>query len=592
MRSRWGFKHLLLCGFLFVFFAGVSFAQTGTNDKLFIDSIKKAASLAQKGQYQESLNLLEESLIFAKKNFGPDHENVAVSLINIGLIYKEMAEYDKAEKAYKEAISILKAKSGIGQNYLLTAYAKLGDVYAIQGKYDESQRYMELSLASSAGQKSVKLLPLMITQANKYLEYKRYKEAAAYYKFATMLLEKEKAGKDTNKDSLDIILGLSKVYLGMGQHDEAEKYALKSLEMAEKTQPYEMYYAPTYENLFNIYLAKENYPEAGKYFGKYLRANGKDDSNVMLALITKAGMLFKLKQYQTAESYYKCVFHLVKEMPAKKEEKEKAMLAPIYGLIRIYGIQGRYDESEPLLKELITISERVNGTDSYETAMFYEFAGTVYVEMEKYSEAEEFFKKRISVSKASPLDDCSKIVNDLEKIIKIFRENKQYAHRIEPVQKLIANIEEYASKMEISDEDAIRNISNAYLDVLTTPITSPSGAASAGLRMLKYVDMETAESDASKSLTELFEKQNKRKMTAEEIEAQQSVYVGGKIMGYQVGQAMTNIPLNRGDFEIKKISLTNNSEKATVKIENNKYKKASLTLKLHKKNAKWLLSEI
>ncbi|MGB3113793.1 MAG: tetratricopeptide repeat protein [Candidatus Omnitrophota bacterium] len=167
MRSRWGFKHLLLCGFLFVFFAGVSFAQTGTNDKLFIDSIKKAASLAQKGQYQESLNLLEESLIFAKKNFGPDHENVAVSLINIGLIYKEMAEYDKAEKAYKEAISILKAKSGIGQNYLLTAYAKLGDVYAIQGKYDESQRYMELSLASSAGQKSVKLLPLMITQANK-----------------------------------------------------------------------------------------------------------------------------------------------------------------------------------------------------------------------------------------------------------------------------------------------------------------------------------------------------------------------------------------------------------------------------------------
>ena len=95
-------------------------------EKLFIEKVKK---LHDEGEFQKALKDCEE---FASKNI----ENVEV-YEEIGDNYLSLKKYDKAIKAFKQALKL--DKNSASANYLL------GFVYSCTDEWGESIKYLEIA---------------------------------------------------------------------------------------------------------------------------------------------------------------------------------------------------------------------------------------------------------------------------------------------------------------------------------------------------------------------------------------------------------------------------------------------------------------
>jgi tetratricopeptide (TPR) repeat protein len=79
--------------------------STYAQEALWKELIGKAGMLYQQGQYSEAAKVAEEALSVAEKTFGPDHPAVAVSLNNLGELYRAQGRYSEAEPLFKRSSS-------------------------------------------------------------------------------------------------------------------------------------------------------------------------------------------------------------------------------------------------------------------------------------------------------------------------------------------------------------------------------------------------------------------------------------------------------------------------------------------------------
>ena len=87
----------------------------------------------------------EEKKKLLVKAYGEDSNEVTDCLIELGNLYNEIAEYDKAMKCYKEALPRYE-KSDDKIADVARTYCKVGAIYAKQDEYDKSMEYFEKAL--------------------------------------------------------------------------------------------------------------------------------------------------------------------------------------------------------------------------------------------------------------------------------------------------------------------------------------------------------------------------------------------------------------------------------------------------------------
>ena len=75
-------------------------------NEVFYQLNQKVAQSIAKGRYDESLALSKEAIECAKKEFGPYHDNVIMSLNTLAEIYASQGKYSKAEKTLKRVLAI------------------------------------------------------------------------------------------------------------------------------------------------------------------------------------------------------------------------------------------------------------------------------------------------------------------------------------------------------------------------------------------------------------------------------------------------------------------------------------------------------
>ncbi len=93
----------------------VSLKANGVNHPLYATLLSNYGKFLtlDANNLHEALQLLEKSSEIFKNNYGEDGDNYIISLKDIGNIYRELEEFDKAEALYKEAVEIARKKYGI-----------------------------------------------------------------------------------------------------------------------------------------------------------------------------------------------------------------------------------------------------------------------------------------------------------------------------------------------------------------------------------------------------------------------------------------------------------------------------------------------
>jgi tetratricopeptide (TPR) repeat protein len=86
-----------------------------------------------------------ESTSMTRKIFGPNHPNLASSLNNLGMLYKEVKNYPEAEKLLQEALSIDRKALGESRSVAITL-SNLGSLNLERGQLPLSEDYHRQAL--------------------------------------------------------------------------------------------------------------------------------------------------------------------------------------------------------------------------------------------------------------------------------------------------------------------------------------------------------------------------------------------------------------------------------------------------------------
>jgi len=186
-----------------------------------------AVAFRQIGNYQKALEFFLKKLQIEENRNNP--RNLASVLINIGIQYVYLEQYDEALSYYKRADEVIITHHVEDMEYYINN--NLGDVFERLNINDSAFLYFSRSLAIATKMNDGDLMGTsMVGFGHIYLKQKNYNLALQYYKEGLSYLHA------ANDEDLvcEASLGLAKLYSQQEMRDSSEKYALESFTIARK----------------------------------------------------------------------------------------------------------------------------------------------------------------------------------------------------------------------------------------------------------------------------------------------------------------------------------------------------------------------
>ena len=135
--------------FFFVFFSlfslNLSFAKE-SNLKIAHEQEDQVRKLYECGEYRKALGVAKEVLVLKEKTLGIEACELAISLNNLGMIYKALCQYSKAKVLYERALRIDEKYYGPDHFELSADLNNLGAVYYTLGSFDKAIQMFEKAL--------------------------------------------------------------------------------------------------------------------------------------------------------------------------------------------------------------------------------------------------------------------------------------------------------------------------------------------------------------------------------------------------------------------------------------------------------------
>ena len=259
---------------------------------------------------------------------------------NLGIVYTDMKDYEKAVKEFEEAIRLK-------HNYA-KAYSNLGIVYHWQKRYEEAIKQYE---------KAMELAPNSPDIYNNwgatYLLLGKYDKA----------LEKCKKALALREDYKDAHITLASAYSYRGEYDQAITHYKRAIEINPD-------YLDAYISLGVAYNLRGRYLETVDILNKAKRLKlGSSKLNNELGIAYK-----NLGEYEKAIREYKTALKLDPEY-----------VQSYNNLGVVYSILGEYEEAIKLYKKAISLNPVLPQP--------YKLLGMAYLDIKNYKLAEESFKQ-------------------------------------------------------------------------------------------------------------------------------------------------------------------------------------------------------
>ncbi|MFL9483535.1 histidine kinase [Chitinophagaceae bacterium LWZ2-11] len=194
------------------------FKQTNNNGQLGAAFRILSNIYDDQGDYENAFKAISESLDqYIVYN---DPQNIMLSYLQMGALYKSIGEYDAAMEYYRLAAA---NKPEQGSYPFREMNHRLGELYATKGNIDSARYYYGKALIGNLTSKIVRVLI-----GDTYLMENKYDIAFKYY---DSLFHEASLSADINIVIASRI-GLSKVYLQRKQYTEAEQMVKEALDLS------------------------------------------------------------------------------------------------------------------------------------------------------------------------------------------------------------------------------------------------------------------------------------------------------------------------------------------------------------------------
>lgn len=334
-------------------------------------------NLMMQDKYNESLNVLEQNLLFSLERLGENDFETAQCYNNIATSYWRLGQLDKALYTYQKALAIIKSLSGEENLKAANIYLNIGNVYADKGQFEKSIEIQSKALAIQ-----IKLL------------------GNEHHNIASSLNN----------------LGLT--YKQLGDYDKALEYLLQGLSLRNKLlKPNHPTISSSYNNIGNILFDKKNYDEAIEMHKKALEIRqinfGEDNPLVAASYNNIGNSLFRKGDYDSALTMYKKSLSIrEKTLP----ENHPDFAYSFMNIGSIYSVKNDFDNSIEFHRIALSLRLKAYGEKHPLTAGDYLNIAKVHFTKKEFDSSLYFCQKSI-ISLVIDFDDTITFNNpELKKI--------------------------------------------------------------------------------------------------------------------------------------------------------------------------------
>ena len=265
---------------------------------------------SDKGDYDKALEFLNKAMTIRKAKLGEEHTDVATSYNNIGVVYYNKEDYDKALEYYNKALTIWKSKLGEEHTDVATFYNNIGLVYSDKGDYDKALEYYNKALTiwkSKLGEEHINVARSYNNIGSVYHDKGDYDKALEFLNKALAIL-KSKFGEEHTVVA-NYYNHIGSVYSDKEDYDKALEFYNKVLAIRKaKLGEEHIDVATSYNNIGFIYRAKNDHNKALEFYNKALTIRkaklSEEHTDVALSYNSIGSVYFTKGDYDKALEYF------------------------------------------------------------------------------------------------------------------------------------------------------------------------------------------------------------------------------------------------------------------------------------------------
>ena len=190
------------------------------------------------GEYSKADTILSETLEGEERVFGEDDPNVAGTLKSLAFLHESRKDAAKAEQEDLRGLAILESLGLTEQNAYAEFLNNLGIIYQDLDEFDKAKTYFELGLAHQERRLGAESLELSRVLNNLGILARRRKDypAAEKYLLRTVAIKEKWLGAE-HPEYAGALMNLANVYASEGDHRKALQTHLRVLGIYEKGVP-------------------------------------------------------------------------------------------------------------------------------------------------------------------------------------------------------------------------------------------------------------------------------------------------------------------------------------------------------------------
>ncbi len=349
-------------------------------------------SIYQKlGKLDRADSLLRAALDQRRSLFGSEDAEVAKSLVALGRLRVDQADYKEAERLIREGLEMSQRQLGPGHPAIANATLALGQALEESGRYDEGIKVLEQAVrlrGAAGGLPTSELAASMRELANTHY-YAGHLAVADSLDRLVLAMTRRLNGERHPLVAEDLI-NLGAVQQEWGHYQDAERYYRQALDITQA------FYGPNhYKTAAGLTVLgralrfePQGNDEAQRLFQRALvireRVFGRVHPQVASTLNELGGVALARGRFDEAEALARRVLAIYRTVYGRKHAFTGVGVA---NLASVYLRHNQYSQAEPLFREAIGIFTETQGAEHLNTGIARIKLGRTLLRLRRYAEA-------------------------------------------------------------------------------------------------------------------------------------------------------------------------------------------------------------
>lgn len=350
--------------------------------------------------HQAALGYFHKALASAEALHGPQSEEVAKVLNNLGVVYNDLGEFSKALDHLQRALEIRLAVLGEEYNLTATTYNNIGNAYLDSGDPNKALEYFQKALDINQKVLDSDDPALAVSYndlGNAFYSLGDYGKALVYLEKALEIQTKIYSGGHLHTAATLNNIGM--LLSDKGDYQAALDNYFKALAIQEKiVGPGHPDIAISYNNIGSVYYYTGDFSKALEYFRKALdirvAAFGEKHPSVGESYSNTGVTLTQLGNYDAARENLEKSLEIYKDVFGNDNE---AISITYINLADLSSNLGDFQKALEYQQKALEINLRLFGPDHPQVALSYNNIGTAYGDLGEPQKALEYLQKALDI---------------------------------------------------------------------------------------------------------------------------------------------------------------------------------------------------